>query len=360
MDTDGSAKGKRIGSGRLEGLRTESPASTASDVSEAPIDAFADPAFLRGQYALIRKLGEGGHALVYLAIRAGGSYDPPLVAPSPFQSPAFVAIKTLTTKALQNDQIAQLFAYEAQVTLWVTAHPHPSLVRAHSFGYTQGTLVRRPYLVLEYVGGVMVREKMRSGPLPLIAAIDLTITLAGALGHLHRLGIVHGDVKPENFVLHEDRVTLIDFGLARPFSNAHVLPAPPVAIVRGGTPWYMAPEVVEGASEPDPRGDVYSLGVCLYEFLTGQAPYRGQSPTALRLAQRTGAYTRLSRLFADVSVHGEKIIRGLDDLLAHALAFDQASRFASMELFQHGLQAIRMRIHREVGERTMYGPLPPL
>jgi serine/threonine-protein kinase len=357
MDTDELAERARIGNGRLAGRHAHSSGFTAHASSEAPNDAFGDPGFLRGQYALIRKLGEGGHAVVYLAMRTGESHDAPSIGVAPFSLPGLVAIKTLTPPALQREQIARLFEYEAQVALWATEHPHPSIVRAHAFGYTQSVPVRRPYLVLDYVGGVMVRDRMRSGPLPLIAAIDLTISLAGALDHLHRLGIIHGDVKPENFVLHEDRVTLIDYGLARPFLNAHALPAPPVVIVRGGTPWYMAPEVVEGASEPDPRGDVYSLGVCLYEFIAGQAPYRGRSPTALRLAQRTGAYTRLARLFADIPVRSEKIIRELDDLLAHAIAFDRASRF-SMEPFQQSLQAIRMQIQREVGDRTIYGPVP--
>jgi len=359
MDTGGSMQGKSARSGQGEDLSTVSAGSRASHDAAEPFDAVNNPAFLRGRYAVTRTLGRGGHAIVYLAMREGERHNSSLLAPSPFPASAWVAIKTLSATALRNEQIVQLFAYEAQVALWVTAHPHPAIVRAHAFELMQGTPVRRAYLVLDYVGDMMVRDKMRAGPLPLIAAIDLTITLAGALGHLHELGVVHGDVKPDNFVLHADRVTLVDFGLARPFSNDHALPAPPVTVTRGGTPWYMAPEVVEGGLEPDPRGDVYSLGVCLYEFISGQAPYRGPSPTALRLAQRTGAYTRLSRLFADVSSHSEQIIRELDDLLIHALAFDQSHRFVSMQAFQQALRAIRTRLQREVGERTIHGPVPP-
>lgn len=359
MDTGGSVKGKLASSGQGEDLSTVAAGSRAPHDSEEPFDAVNDRALLRGRYAVTRKLGQGGQAIVYLAMREGESRISSHSAPAPFPSSAWVAIKMLSTTALRNEQIVQLFAYEAQVALWVTAHPHPAIVRAHAFEVMQGTPVCRPYLVLDYVGDKMAREKMRNGPFPLIAAIDLTITLAGALGHLHQLGVIHGDVKPDNFVLHADRVTLIDFGLARPFSNGHVLPAPPVTVTRGGTPWYMAPEVVEGGLEPDPRGDVYSLGVCLYEFISGQAPYRGPSPTALRLAQRTGAYTRLSRLFVDVSSHSEKVIRELDELLIHALAFDQSRRFVSMEAFQQALRAVRTRIQREVGERTIHGPVLP-
>jgi len=142
----------------------------------------------------------------------------------------------------------------------------------------------RLYLVMEYVEGELLRERLRrEGRLPIATAVELGIKIADALVYLHRQGVVHRDLKPENIMLTADGgVKLMDFGIAYDATLGDITWSGLSSAV--GTPEYMAPEQVQ-ARHGDERTDVYSLGVILYEMLTGKVPWSGGSPQQVMRAK---------------------------------------------------------------------------
>lgn len=211
-----------------------------------------------GSYELVRRLGEGGMAQVYLArdIRLGRE----------------VAVKVLDQRLAERTGFRERFLREARVA---AALDHPNIVPLYDFGESNALL----YLVMPFVSGGSLQDLLRHAPLSAADVVTYGSQMADALDYAHQRNVVHRDVKPANMLLHADgRLMLSDFGLAKILSSTS-RPVAPRGHPDAGTPEYMAPEQIEGRT--DERSDIYALGVVLYLLLTGQLPFTGMTSSVV-------------------------------------------------------------------------------
>ncbi|MCB9418665.1 MAG: serine/threonine protein kinase [Ardenticatenaceae bacterium] len=219
---------------------------------------------LNGRYQLLERVGSGGMARVYKAQdRALGR---------------IVAVKMLHESLTGDQGFLQRFQQEAHAAANLT---HPNIVTVHDIGQDRNHY----YIVMEYVEGQTLKQIIRQynqtgHPMPVSRALDLTIQICAGIGYAHRADLVHCDVKPQNVLItRDDRVKVADFGIARAISEATLGQQ---ASQVWGTPQYFSPEQAAG-NPATPASDVYSIGVILFELLTGQLPFSGDTPTALAL-----------------------------------------------------------------------------
>ncbi len=211
-----------------------------------------------GNYQVIEQIGLGGMATVYKAYQA--SMD------------RFVAIKVLPRQLAEDPTFIGRFEQEAR-TLAKLEHKH--ILPVHDFGTQEGYT----YLVMRYVGSGTLKDRIKDAPLPLQDAVDYLTQIAGALGYAHERGVIYRDVKSSNVLIgDENHAYLTDFGIAK-------LAAGPTNQFTGtgaiiGTPAYMSPEQCAGMPV-DARSDLYSLGIVLYEMLTGRVPFDAETPVAV-------------------------------------------------------------------------------
>jgi hypothetical protein len=204
------------------------------------------------QLEILGLLGQGGMGAVYKARQV--------------KLDRLVALKVLPPFAGQDPAFAERFMREARALARVS---HPQIVAVHDFGEAGGMF----YFLMEYVDGLNLRQLMQSGRLPPEQALPIVGQICDALQFAHDEGIVHRDIKPENILLdHKGRIKIADFGLAK-----IVEPTPGKLTLTGsrqmmGTPHYMAPEQIERPQTVDQRADIYSVGVLIYEMLTGELP----------------------------------------------------------------------------------------
>jgi serine/threonine protein kinase/alpha-tubulin suppressor-like RCC1 family protein len=219
---------------------------------------------LEGDYEIIREIGRGGTALVYLARERATGAD--------------VAIKLIRAKYLEDDEAIARFAREAR---FVAQLDHPNIVPVHAVLDLGSAGVA---LVMAHINGRTLKQVIRDEhPVSAEKAERMMRGIANGLGAAHSMGIVHRDVKPENIFIDSDgRALLADFGLARSMTGDTQLTMSGVAI---GTPAYMAPEQIDGG-ELDARGDIYSLGLVAWEMLTGHRPWEGESLYAILYHQK--------------------------------------------------------------------------
>jgi serine/threonine protein kinase len=208
-----------------------------------------------GNYQIVEELGRGGMAVVYRA------YQPSLSR--------YVAIKVLPPQLAFDQEFVQRFLREARSAAGLR---HPNIVVVHDVG-EQGGLY---YIVMEYLEGRTLKQVIeQEGSLPVARVARIVEQVASALDYAHQRGFIHRDVKPANiFVGEGDRVTLTDFGIAKAASEAEQLTRTGTLV---GTPEYMSPEQAEGGVI-DHRTDLYALGIVLYQMLTGQVPFKGNTP----------------------------------------------------------------------------------
>jgi serine/threonine protein kinase/tetratricopeptide (TPR) repeat protein len=223
----------------MEDLRPDAP--------EPAIAADAIPG-----YRIVRELGRGGMATVYLAVQESLGRE--------------VALKLLTRRLAEDPGAAERFVREARTAARLV---HRHIVGIHDVGTAavegQG---RQPYLAMEYLPG----DTLSVGPIAPRKALELAREIALALDHAHRQGVVHRDIKPDNILRRADGSSaLADFGIAR---TADAGPGVTQEGITLGTPHYMSPEQLQG-QELDGRSDLYSLGVVLYQLLTGEVPFKG-------------------------------------------------------------------------------------
>jgi serine/threonine protein kinase/tetratricopeptide (TPR) repeat protein len=211
-------------------------------------------------YRILEKLGQGGMGEVYLAedTRLGRE----------------VALKFLAPELARDRDALARFRTEAKAAAELS---HPNIATIYDIGETP----ERPYLVLEYLRGQSLRARIKKGPLPIEEALRVGGALAEGLAAAHSHGIVHRDVKSANIMLGDDgSVKILDFGLAR-LADATQLTKPGTTL---GTIFYMSPEQALGRTA-DERSDIWSLGIVLYECLTGRLPFRGDSGSVLAQVQ---------------------------------------------------------------------------
>ena len=215
------------------------------------------------RYQVLQSLGSGGMALVFRARDI-------LLERS-------VAVKVLRQNFSQNLDFRERFRQEALAAANLS---HPNIVTVHDFGYDEGKL----FIVMEYIPGTDLKTILKKkGAMGLDEAIPLIVQACAGIGYAHRAGLIHCDVKPHNMLVTPDsRLKVTDFGIARALSTIH--PEEQHEVV-WGSPQYFSPEVAGGGA-PSPASDVYSLGVILYEMLTGQLPFTSTDPAELARLHR--------------------------------------------------------------------------
>jgi len=222
-----------------------------------------DTDILNNRYHLLEPLGSGGMAQVYRA--------------RDLMLERFVAIKVLRPDFSSDPEFQVRFRQEARAAANLS---HPNIVTVHDFGFDQGQL----FLVMEHVPGTNFKTIIEHlGRLTPNDAIPLIVQACSGLGYAHRAGLVHCDVKPHNLlVMPDQRLKVTDFGIARAIASIH--PEERHDVV-WGSPLYFSPEQASGQA-PSPASDVYSLGVVLYEALTGKPPFVAKTAETLATMHR--------------------------------------------------------------------------
>jgi len=262
-----------------------------------------DPIILNNRYQLEERLGTGGMAVVYRA--------------RDLMLERSVAIKILRENFSGDPDFRERFRQEAKAAANLT---HPNIVTVHDFGLDSGRL----FIVMEFVPGTHLKAILqRRGRLPVDEAISLMIQACAGVGYAHRAGLVHCDIKPHNMLITPDkRLKVTDFGIAR--ALASIQPEEKTEIV-WGSPQYFAPEQAAGGP-PSPASDVYSLGVILYELLTGQLPFVATSPTELARLHRDEPPPSPRTLNPAISP-------ALEQILLKVLAKEPSARYRTADQF---------------------------
>ncbi len=263
---------------------------------------------LGGRYRLVELLGQGGMATIYRATDA--------------QLGREVAVKVLHPEYGRDPDFVARFKQEAQAAASLS---HPNIVGVYDFG----TDADGPYIVMELVDGEDVATLIaRNGPLPPRQAARLAAEVAHALAAAHARGIVHRDVKPGNVLVSSDgRVKVADFGIARAWADAR-LTLPGVTL---GSVHYFSPEQALGEQATE-ASDIYSLGIVLYELLSGRRPWEGDSAAAVAMARIAAPPPLVSAVRPNVPPILEAIDR-------RALSPDPAARFDSARAMAEALEA---------------------
>jgi eukaryotic-like serine/threonine-protein kinase len=261
-----------------------------------------------GRYQVVRKLGAGGMANVYLA--------------EDQELGRRVAIKILNDRHANDDQFVERFRREAKNA---AALSHSNIVSIYDRGEAEGTY----YIAMEYLDGRSLKELIVSrGQAPIGLTVDYARQILSALRFAHRHGIVHRDIKPHNVLVDGDgRVKVTDFGIARA-GTSQMTEAGSIV----GTAQYLSPEQAKGG-DVDPRSDLYSLGVVLYELLTGDVPFNGDTPVEI-------AMKHLSALPEPPSKRRRDVPRNLELVVMRALAKDPADRYQSAEEMDADLERV--------------------
>src|SRR6516225_1741342 len=260
------------------------------------------PQHLSDRYELGEILGFGGMSEVHLARDVRLHRD--------------VAVKVLRADLARDPSFYLRFRREAQNA---AALNHPSIVAVYDTGEAETATGPLPYIVMEYVDGVTLRDIVHTdGPLPAKRAIEIIADACQALNFSHQNGIIHRDVKPANIMINTtNAVKVMDFGIARAIADSGNSVTQTAAVI--GTAQYLSPEQARG--EPvDARSDVYSLGCVLYEILTGEPPFTGDSPVAV-------AYQHVREDPVPPSKRHEGISTDLDAVVLKALAKNPEHRY---------------------------------
>lgn len=262
---------------------------------------------LGNRYLIQERIGEGGMAVVYRA------QDQRLRRE--------VAVKVLREPYASDPEFVRRFRQEAHAAASLS-HPHVAAV------YDVGSDGDVDYIVMELLPGRTLRDVLREqGPLPLERAVEIAIQVARALQHAHERGLIHRDIKPQNILFTPDeQVKVADFGIARAFGGSSATETGTIL----GSVHYMSPEQVAG--EPvGPPSDIYSLGVVLYEMLTGQRPYEGASPLEIAQKHLQGSFTPPHQVRPEIPP-------ALAAIVQKAMARLPSHRFASAREMEQALR----------------------
>ena len=270
-----------------------------------------------GNYRITAKLGEGGMGAVYLA-------EHPVIGRK-------AALKVIHPQHARNHDVVARFVNEASA---ISRIGHQHIVEVTDFGRTDGGDF---YFIMEYLEGQALSELIAlQAPFAPARALAIAAQIADALVASHAHGVIHRDLKPDNvFVVPREEdanfVKVLDFGLAKLTNDNAAAPHETRAGVVMGTPYYMSPEQCEGSRELDDRADVYSLGVVLFEMLTGHLPFGGDGYAEVLMKQLTMRAPAARSLVPELPEE-------LDVLLARALAKQPDERFPTMEAFREALR----------------------
>jgi eukaryotic-like serine/threonine-protein kinase len=281
---------------------------------------------LAARYRLVRRLGSGGMAVVYLARHV--------------MIERLSAIKILRQDLGMNVSHRERFLREARA---VNRINHPNIVEITDFGEDGGLV----FLVMEYVEGESLQTTLVAGRFDLVRAIRIALQIASALGRAHELGVIHRDLKPENVLLLPrgggEFAKLTDFGIAK------IVDAPAITFTeqRFGTPGYIAPEYIDG-QPATALGDLYALGVVTYQMVTGVLPFDAKVPVELLARALEGAPVKPSARVGDVPPD-------LEELILRMIARRPEDRPRDAHVIHDALDAVLRRV---AGDDPAFGAPP--
>jgi Tol biopolymer transport system component len=284
---------------------------------ETLVHALANGTLVAGKYRVIGEIGRGGMGVVYRAHDEALARD--------------VAIKVLPPEFASDSERLRRFEQEAKAAGQLN---HPNILVVYDVGTHKGA----PYIVTELLEGESLRERLSSGALPVRKATETTVQIAQGLSAAHEKGIIHRDLKPDNVFLTKDgHVKILDFGLAKlarsrdEFAGATLTEATQAGTVLG-TVGYMSPEQVLG-KPLDARSDLFSLGVVLYEMVSGTRPFHKASAPETMTAI-------LKEEPPDLAAPGRSVPPGLDRIIRHCLEKEPSSRFQSARDIAFALESL--------------------
>src|SRR5882724_10365092 len=263
-----------------------------------------------GDYEILSVLGAGGMGKVYKVRNV--------------ISERVEAMKVLLPNLQSDPDLADRFMREIKVQ---ASLDHPNIAGLHTAQRVDNQLL----MFMEFVEGVGLDQQMHAGPIPLEKGIEYISQVLSALAYAHARGVVHRDIKPANMMLTPPgTIKLMDFGIAK-------MSADPKLTQTGhtvGSLYYMSPEQINGAAI-DPRSDLYSLGVSLYEIVTGTRPFKGDSDFSIMAAHLNS--NPVPPLQID-----PKLPSMLSEIVMMSIARDAAQRFQSADAFRNALQSLRL------------------
>ncbi len=293
---------------------------------------------IAGKYLVEEMIGEGGMGRVYRARQV--ALDKPVV------------LKVLRKSLLSDSRTVARFHREAKAASRLN---HPNSISVLDFGEVEdGSL----YIAMELVTGEDLHQILsREWPLPEARVVRIALQVLSALSDAHRVGVIHRDLKPENIMIEQRRgepdfVKVLDFGIAKIIEEGEDGPALTRTGFVCGTPEYMSPEQARGGAL-DPRSDLYSVGVILYQLMTGLLPFDSDSAVGFATQHLNDVPPAPSRRRPEA-----KISPGLEALILRVLAKNPAERPRDAEAFQGELLALESGRRLEAGRKLIPGPVP--
>jgi len=263
-----------------------------------------------GKFQVIEELGRGGMGIVYKA--------------EDTRLKRTVALKFLPPELTRDKDAKDRFIQEAQAA---SALDHANICTIHEIDETEDG---QTFICMAYYEGGTLKDKIKKAPLETQEALDITIQVAQGLSKVHKQGILHRDIKPANIMITSDGAAkIVDFGLAKLAGQARLTRTGTTM----GTVVYMSPEQTRG-DEVDQRTDIWSLGVMLYEMLSGQLPFKGEHEQAV-------VYSILNKEPKPVTALRKQLPAALEQIISKALSKDPQSRYSEMSEFLKDLQQVQ-------------------
>jgi len=284
--------------GKCGGALKPAPAGGLTKTLIPPKEDLKNGSILAGRYQIITELGRGGMGVVYQA--------------EDTQLKRTAALKFLPQELTHIPEVRERFMHEAQAA---AALNHPNIITIYEINDHQN----QTYIAMEYVEGQTLKDIIDRGPMPLAEALDIALQIAEGLKRAHQKEIVHRDIKPANIIITEEGVVkILDFGLAKLRGTTRLTREGTTL----GTAAYMSPEQASG-KEADQRSDIWSLGVILYEMITGRLPFKGEHHQTVMYAILNQDPEPITALRTGVPLELERIID-------KALAKDREERYQNV------------------------------
>jgi len=294
-------------------LTREVTVSPPTKTLQVSVSQMVQGSIFAQKYKILERLGMGGMGVVYKA--------------EDTRLKRTVALKFLSPEHTQDERARERFIHEAQAA---SALDHPNICTIHEINETEDGQM---YIVMSFYSGESLKEKIKTGPLSLKETLDIGIQISKGLAKAHEHDIVHRDIKPGNIMLTEDRlVKIVDFGVAKLAGTTRVTRAGTTV----GTAAYMSPEQARG-EEVDIKTDIWALGVALYEMLTGEPPFKGESEQAILYS----VLNQEPRTFKGLETAAPK---ELEQIIRKALSKDPKKRFASAEEMSQALESLKLKV----------------
>ncbi len=289
--------------------------ATLTRTLETPVQVVRAGTMVAGKYKIIDEVGHGGMGVVYKA--------------EDVKLKRSVALKFLPPHLVDSPELKERFLIEAQAA---AALNHPNICVVHEVGESE----ERPYMAMEFVDGETLRDRLHRAPLKALEALDIAIQVAAGLGEAHRKGIIHRDIKSANImVTTKGQAKVMDFGLAKLRGGSSLTKSQTTI----GTVAYMSPEQAQG-EDVDQRTDLWSLGVVLYEMLTGDLPFKGDRDLSV-------IYSIVHSEPKSLKVRKPPVPEELQQVIGRALRKKLESRYGSAEEMLKDLKAYQTSLQME-------------